>query len=89
MAGRLTVDSVIDLLEKRKTNKGYIFEVDLEYPSKLWKSHNDYPLAPEKMKINGVEKLIGSFKRRKHYAVHYRNLRQYLCLEISTRFNHL
>ena len=89
MAGRLTVDSIIDLLEKRKTNKGYIFEVDLEYPSKLWKSHNDYPLAPEKMKINGVEKLIGSFKRRKHYAVHYRNLRQYLCLEISTGFNHL
>ena len=60
---------LIDLLEKQKTNKGYIFEVDLEYPSKLWKSHNDYPLAPEKMKINGLEKLIGSFKPRKHYVV--------------------
>ena len=41
---------VLDLLEKRDTNKGYIFEVDLEYPKKLWKSHNDYPLAPEKNK---------------------------------------
>ena len=61
----LTVDSVINLLERRKTNKGYIFEVDLEYPSKLWKSHNDYPLAPEKTLVNGVEKLIGSFKPRK------------------------
>ena len=50
----LTVDSVIDLLEKRKTNKGYIFEVDLEYPRKLWDKHNDYPLAPEKMVVNGV-----------------------------------
>ena len=69
---------VIDPLEKRKTNKGYIFEVDLEYPSKLRKSHNDHPLAPGKMKIGGVEKLIGSFKPRKHYVVHYRNLRQYL-----------
>ena len=28
----LTVDGAIDLLEKRKTNKGYIFEVDLDYP---------------------------------------------------------
>ena len=63
----LTVYSVIDLLERRKTNKGYIFEVDLEYPRKLWDKHNDYPLAPEKMVINGVEKLIGSFKPRKHY----------------------
>ena len=28
----LTVDSVINLLEKRNTNKGYIFEVDLVFP---------------------------------------------------------
>ena len=76
--GGLTVDSVINLLECRKTNKGYIFEVDLEYTSKLWKSHNDYPLAPEKALVNGVEKLIGSFKPRKNYVVHYRNLRLYL-----------
>ena len=74
----LTVDSVIDLLEKRNTNKCYIFEVDLEYPRKLWDKHNDYPLAPEKMVVNGVDKLIGSFKPRSHYVVHYHNLKQYL-----------
>ena len=74
----LTVDSVINLLEKRKTKKGYIFEVDLEYPRKLWESHNDYPLAPEKTLVNGVQKLTGSFKPRKNYVVHYRNLRMYL-----------
>ena len=58
--------------------KGYIFEVDLEYPSSLWEDHNDYPLAPEKMIVNGVEKLICHFKPRKNYVVHYRTLRQYL-----------
>ena len=77
----LTIDSVIDLLDKKRNpevKKGYIFEVDLEYPPNQWKSHNDYPLAPEKMIVNGVEKLICHFKPRKNYVVHYRNLRQYL-----------
>ena len=61
---------VLQLLEKRDTNKGYIFEVNLEYPKKLWKSHNDYPLAPEKIKVDNVEKLICSFKPKNHYALH-------------------
>ena len=30
----------------------YILEVDLEYPSKLHDSYNDYPLAPEKLEIS-------------------------------------
>ena len=80
----LTKETVIDILEKANHSmsnlgrKGYIFEVDLEYPHKLWETHNDYPLAPEKMIVNGVEKLICHFKPRKNYVVHYRNLRQYL-----------
>ncbi|CAH3018844.1 unnamed protein product [Porites evermanni] len=80
----LTKEKVMDILDKanhsmsNRGRKGYIFEVDLEYPKKLWKSHNDYPLAPEKMIVNGVEKLICHFKPRKNYVVHYRNLRQYL-----------
>ena len=31
---------------------GYFLEVDLEYPSELHDSHNDYPLSPEKLKIS-------------------------------------
>ncbi|XP_073250289.1 uncharacterized protein [Porites lutea] len=61
--------------------KGYIFEVDLEYPPDLWDLHNGYPLAPELMKVNGVEKLICHFKPRKNYVIHYRALRQ--CLELE------
>ncbi|CAH3149424.1 unnamed protein product [Porites lobata] len=80
----LTKEKVMDILEKanhsmsNRGRKGYIFEVDLEYPKDLWDTHNDYPLAPEKMNVNGVEKLICHFKPRKNYVVHYRNLRQYL-----------
>ena len=80
----ITIEKVEDILEKANHcmlnmgRKGYIFEVDLEYPPHLWDSHNDYPLAPEKMIVNGVEKLICHFKPRKNYVVHYRNLRQYL-----------
>ena len=61
-----------------QSSRGYIFEVDLECPPDLWSPHNDYPLRPEKMIVNGVEKLICHFKPRKNYVVHYRNLRQYL-----------
>ena len=40
-------DSVIP---KRK-GVGHIYEVDLEYPEELHDSHNDYPCAPEKIKV--------------------------------------
>ena len=33
---------------------GFILEVDLEYPASLHRQHNDYPLAPEKMKVTNT-----------------------------------
>ena len=41
-------------LEKYGANskKGLILEVDLEYPQDLHDSRNDYPLAPEKVKVS-------------------------------------
>ena len=77
------LEKVNDSMTNPNKRKGYIFEVDLEYPKDLWESHNDYPLAPEKLKVNGVEKLTSHFKSHKNYAIHYRNLRQ--CLEMGLR----
>ena len=36
---------------KRQKGKGWILEMDLEYPKELYAKHNDYPLAPEKLSI--------------------------------------
>jgi len=42
----------IDLAKyKEDNNKGFIAEVDLEYPEELHDLHNDYPLGPEKVKV--------------------------------------
>ena len=74
----IDIPSVIKLLEKKDTKTGYIFEVDLEYPQSLWEEHNDYPLAPEKIKLNKVEKLVSTLLPKTHYVLHYKNLKQYL-----------
>ena len=40
---------------KWNLKKGWILEVDLEYPEELHYAHNDYPLAPEKKAINSEQ----------------------------------
>ena len=60
-------------LVKRK-DKGYLLEVDVSYPKKLHDSHNDLPFMCEKMKIDGVEKLIPNLFNKKKYVIHIRAL---------------
>ena len=43
-----------------------ILEVDLDYPKDLHDLHNDYPLAPERLKRDGVEKLIPNLLDKKN-----------------------
>ena len=37
---------------KEDSREGLVLEVDLEYPKDLHELHNDYPLAPEKIKVS-------------------------------------
>ena len=48
-----------------------LLEVDLEYPEDLHDRHNDYPLAPERIKIGNVEKLILNLNNKTNYVVHF------------------
>ena len=43
-------DQILDTPADSST--GFILEVDLDYPTSLHQQHNDYPLAPEKMKVS-------------------------------------
>ena len=54
-----------------------ILEVNLDYPESLHDEHNDYPLAPERMTIDKVDKLVPNLNNKKNYVIHYENLKQY------------
>ena len=63
---------------RRNGRKGYILEVDVEYPEELHKMHNNLAFMPEKMKINKVEKLVPNLYNKEKYVVHIRALDQAL-----------
>jgi len=63
--------------------RGCILEVDLDYSKKLHDLHNEYPLAPERIEINKVEKLIPNLNEKKKYVLHHKNLKQYLDLDLK------
>ena len=72
---------VLDICDESK--KGYILEVDLEYPKELHDLHNDYPLAAENIKLDKVSKLVPNLNNKEKYIIHYRNLKQ--CLNLGLK----
>ena len=57
---------------------GFTIEVDLEYPEELHNLHNDYPLAPEKVIINGVDKLAPNLGDKTSYVTTYEAIAYYM-----------
>ena len=46
------VDELDIMSINKKSDVGYLLEVDFEYPSELHELHNDYPLAPGKLGVS-------------------------------------
>ena len=65
-----------------------ILEVDLDYPWELHDLHNDYPLAPERLRRDRVEKLIPNLLDKKKYVLHRENLKLYLELGLKLKKIH-
>ena len=63
---------------RKRGSKGYMLEIDVEYPKELHDPHNDLPFMCEKMVINKVEKLVPSLHDKKNYIIHIRTLNQAL-----------
>ena len=40
------------------SDTGFILKADLKYPKELHHLHSDLPFLPEKMEINGHDKLV-------------------------------
>ena len=51
------------------TDKGYIFEVDVEYPKNLLDLHRDLPFLPEKIKINKCSKFACNLYDKNNYLL--------------------
>ena len=51
-------------------DKGYMIEVDLEYPAELHELHNDYPVAAEKVKVN--KEMLSPYPKQlqEKYGIH-------------------
>ena len=60
-----------------------ILEVDLVYPQQLHDLHNDYPLAPERLIVNKVEKLMPNLNDKVKYVVHHETLKVYESLGLK------
>ena len=59
-------------------DKGYILEVDIEYPKNLHEQHSDLPFSSDRMKINKCSKLICTVQDKENYVIHIRALKQAL-----------
>ena len=70
----------IDMMVRNSNNRGvgYVLEVDVKYPRELHDLHNDLPFMCEKIRVNGVEKLVPNLHDKKKYVIHVKALKQAL-----------
>ena len=95
MNGFKWVNDIFEINEKfvksynKNSDKGYILEVDVDYPSKLHKLHSDMPFLPERMIIDKTKKLVCNLHDKKNYVVHISVLKQVLDHGLKLRKVHM
>ena len=62
----------------KDSDKGFILEVDVQYPKNLHDLHSDLPFLAEGMKIDKCSKPVCNLYDKKDYIVHIRSLKQTL-----------
>ena len=77
--GARELKRTIDMMV-RNSNRGvgYVLEVNVKYPRELHDLHNDLPFMCEKIRVNGVEKLVPNLHDKKKYVIHVKALKQAL-----------
>ena len=58
--------------------KGYILEVNVDYPNELQNLHSGFPFLAESMVINNTKKLVCNLQVKKNYVVHINVLKEAL-----------
>ena len=78
--GARELKRTIDMMVRNSNNRGvgYVLEVDVKYPRELHDHHNDLPFMCEKIRVNGVEKLVPNLHDKKKYVIHVKALKQAL-----------
>ena len=59
------------------SDKGYILEVDVEYPENIRMLHSDLAFSPETMKIKKCTKLVCTIHNKENYVVHINNTKSW------------
>ena len=60
---------------KNESEEEYFFEVDIQYPEKSHKLHNDLPYLTDKLNIEKVEKLATDLYDKIECVIYIRNLK--------------
>ena len=82
-------ESFIQSYNYDTNDKGYVLEVDIDYPVELHDSHNDYPLASEHKVIDKIKKLTPYLHDKKNYVLHIANLQYYLSMGMILKNMHM
>ena len=69
-------------------DKGYILEIDVEYPKQLFNIHKDLSILAERKKLKNCKNLVCNIHHKENHVVHIRALKQALNHELILKKVH-